>query len=81
MKKNWIILGVVAIGGYIIWKKMKANNNTNNDGNVVVDVPVNSEKPLVSKSLKMNNCPTKEQLASRRYTQAQMNELKAMGCL
>jgi hypothetical protein len=50
MKKNWIILGVVAIGGYIIWKKMKAKNNNNND----VVTPIIT-KPLTNPAPKMDS--------------------------
>jgi hypothetical protein len=77
---NLLLIGAVAIGAFIIYNRMKKNSNPPT-GSETNPTPVSNTQPAVGKSVKMNNCPTKEQLASRRYTKEQMDELKAMGCI
>jgi hypothetical protein len=45
MKKKWLICGAVAVGAYLIWKKMK--KDTDDNGKELAPPPVS--KPPVSK--------------------------------
>lgn len=78
--KNLLIIGAVAVGAYLLYRRMNKTNENTSD-NEVKTTPVNNTQPAFGKPVKMNNCPTREQLASRRYTKEQMDELKAMGCI
>ena len=80
MKNKWLIYGAVAVGAYLIYKKMSKDTG-NDSGKELAPPPVSNTQPAVGKSVKMNNCPTKEQLASRRYTKEAIEELKAQGCI
>jgi hypothetical protein len=93
MKNNWVILGLVAVGAYLIYKKM---NTDNGNGKEIAPPPVGNTKPPVNTSTYggslpsergqsnkylPNGCPTKETLARTRYSQAQMDKFRALGCL
>lgn len=76
--KNLLLIGAVAIGVFLIYNKMKKNMNppTGSETN-----PTPLSNPAVGKAVKMNVCPTKEQMARTRYTEEGMAQLKAMGCI
>jgi hypothetical protein len=44
MKKNWLLWGAVAVGAYLIWKKMKSSNS-NPTGRELAPPPVSNTKP------------------------------------
>jgi len=54
--KKWLIIGAVAVGAYLIWKKMKGNGKE--------PAPLPSPKPLppVGKPLPPRERPPKETL-------------------
>ena len=89
MKNNLLLWGAVAVGAYLIYKKMQDNKN-NPTGREIAPPPVSNTKPA-PRSLPAerggrnaylpNGCPTKETLASSRFTKAQMDKFREMGCL
>jgi hypothetical protein len=95
MKNNWLILGVVAVGAYLIYNRMSKPTD-NGNGKEIAPPPVTFGKPPVNTSPNPrslpaergqsnkylpNGCPTKETLARTRYSQAQMDKFRALGCL
>jgi hypothetical protein len=93
MKNKWLIYGAVAVGAYLIYKKM---SKPTDNGKELAPPPVNFGKPPVNTSPNPrslpaersrsnrylpNGCPTKETLASSRFTKAQMDKFREMGCL
>lgn len=95
MKQNWLLWGAVAVGAYLIYKRM---NKPKGDG-VVTNTegskpPVSNIKPPVNtieyRSLPAerggkatylpNGCPTKETLARSRYTKEALDKFREMGC-
>jgi hypothetical protein len=76
---NLLLIGAVAIGAFLIYNKMKKNSNPT--GSETNPTPVSNTQPSVGKAVKMNVCPTKEQMARTRYTEEGMAQLKAMGCI
>jgi hypothetical protein len=86
MKNNLLLYGAVAVGAYLIYKKMQDNKN-NPTGREIAPPPVSNTKPA-PRSLpaqgRVNRdfvCPTKEQMARSRYTKEGMDYLREMGCL
>jgi hypothetical protein len=77
---NLLLIGVAAIGAFFIYNKMKKNSNPST-GSETNATPVSNTQPSVGKAIKMNVCPTKEQMARTRYTEEGMAQLKAMGCI
>ena len=75
---NLLLIGAVAIGAFLIYNRMKKNSNPPT-GNETNPKPVSN--PAVGKAVKINVCPTKEQMARTRYTEEGMAQLKAMGCI
>jgi hypothetical protein len=85
MKNKWLIYGAVAVGAYLIYKRM---NKDTGDGKELAPPPVGSvSKPPINTSPAQGRvnrdfvCPTKEQMARTRYTSQQMEQLRANGCL
>jgi hypothetical protein len=91
MKKNWILWGAVAVGAYLIYKRMNKDN-----GKEIAPPPVGNTRPPSTfgkppintspvqgkaEGVSSFRCPTKEQMARTRYSQAQMEQLKEMGCI
>lgn len=92
MKKNWLLWGAVAVGAFLIYKRM--NKGTTDSGRELAPPPVVKPfgkppvaKPPITATSSVNNtkssfaCPSKEQMARSRYTAEQMEQLRAMGCL
>lgn len=75
---NLLLIGAVAIGVFLIYNRIKKNTNppTGNDTN-----PNPVSNPAVGKAVKAFKCPTKERMARTKYTEEQMAQLKAMGCI
>jgi len=46
MKNNWILWGAVAVGAYLIWKKMK-KTSSNPTGREIAPPPVGTTKPAL----------------------------------
>jgi hypothetical protein len=42
MKKNWLLWGAVAVGAYLVWKKMKSGNTTSRE---LAPPPTTTTKP------------------------------------
>lgn len=85
MKNKYLIWGAVAIGAYLVWKKMYNSNPT---GRELAPPPVSNppiSKPPINvspaKGVAFDRCPTKEQMARTRYTAEGIEQLKAMGCI
>ena len=93
MKNNLLLYGAVAVGAYLIYKRM--NKDTGN-GKELAPPPVTFGKPPVNTSPNPrslpaergvrnrylpNGCPTKETLRSTRFAKAQMDKFREMGCL
>ena len=87
MKKNWILWGAVAVGAYLVWKRMSKDT-----GKELAPPPVGNTRPSIEKPPintspikgSVNNdfvCPSKEKMARTRYSQSQMEQLRANGCL
>jgi len=49
MKKNWLLWGAVAVGAYLVYKKMKSANS-NPTGRDLAPPPTNPAKPASSTS-------------------------------
>ena len=87
MKNKWLIYGAVAVGAYLIYKKM---SKPTDNGKELAPPPVSNTKPA-PRSLPAerggrnrylpNGCPTKETLASSRFTKEAMDKFREMGCL
>jgi hypothetical protein len=77
---NLLLIGAVSIGAFLIYNKMKKNSNPPM-GSETKLTPVSNTQPAIGKAVKMNVCPTKEQMARTRYTEEGMAQLKAMGCI
>jgi len=45
MKNNWVILGLVAVGAYLIYKKMSKPTD-NGNGKEIAPPPVGSKPPI-----------------------------------
>jgi hypothetical protein len=45
MKKNWLLWGAVAVGAYLVWKKMKSGNTTSRE---LAPPPTTTPKPTPS---------------------------------
>jgi hypothetical protein len=78
MKNQYLIWGAVAVGAYLIYKKM---GKPTDNGKELAPPPVSNTQPAVGKAVKAFKCPTKEQMARSRYTEEGMAQLKAMGCI
>lgn len=98
MKNKWLLWGAVAVGAYLIYKKM---SKPTDNGKELAPPPVGNTtstfgKPPVNTSTYggslpaerggknkylPNGCPTKETLALTRYSEAQMQKFREMGCL
>lgn len=91
MKNNLLIWGAVAVGAYLIYKRMNKGN-----GKELAPPPVGNTTPTFGKppvntspaprSLPAERgdkfrCPTKEQMARSRYSKEGMDYLREMGCL
>lgn len=92
MKNKWLLWGAVAVGAYLIYKKM--SKGTTEGGRELAPPPVvkpfgkpSVSKPPINTSSSLDTtkssfaCPSKEQMARSRYTAEQMEQLRAMGCL
>lgn len=85
MKNQYLIWGAVAIGAYIVWKKMYNSNPT---GRELAPPPVSnhpiSKPPINVSPVKVTSrderCPTKEQMARTRYTAEGVKQLIEWGC-
>jgi hypothetical protein len=85
MKNKWLIYGAVAVGAYLIYKRM---SKPTDNGKELAPPPVgNVSKPPINTSPAQGRvnrdfvCPTKEKMARTRYTSQQMEQLRANGCL
>ena len=92
MKKNWLLWGAVAVGAYLIYKKM---SKPTDNGKELAPPADNSKPPVNTSSAPRslpaerggrnaylpNGCPTKETLARSRYTKEAMDKFRVMGCL
>ena len=98
MKNKWLIYGAVAVGAYLIYKKMSKSTD---NGKELAPPPVNGTKPSptfgkppINTSPKKGRaegvvrdlpsgyiCPSKEMIATRRYSRIEMEQLRAYGCL
>lgn len=45
MKKNWLLWGAIAVGAYLIYKKMKSTNS-NPTGREIAPPPVGTKPPV-----------------------------------
>lgn len=45
MKKNWLLWGAVAVGAYLVWKRMSKKDN----GRELAPPPVGNTRPSVEK--------------------------------
>ena len=85
MKKNWLIIGAVAVGAYLIYKRMSKPTDNGKElapppvGNVS-KTPINTS-PAQGRVNRDFVCPTKEKMARTRYSESQMEQLRANGCL
>jgi hypothetical protein len=87
MKNKWLLWGAVAVGAYLIYKKM--SKGTTEGGRELAPPPVSKppvSKPPINTSPSVDNtksfvCPTKEQMARTRYTAEGLEQLRAMGCI
>ena len=93
MKNQYLIWGAIAVGAYLIYKKM-GKTTDNGNGKELAPPPVSKppvSRPPVSKpssitppytdNTKSFVCPTKEQMARTRYTAEGLEQLRAMGCI
>lgn len=90
MKNKWLIYGAVAVGAYLIYKRMSKPTDNGKElgpppvGNVGKP-PINtSPNPRSLPAERVNRdfvCPTKEKMARSRYTKEGMDYLREMGCL
>jgi hypothetical protein len=92
MKKNWLLWGAVAVGAYLIYKRM--NKDT---GKELAPPPVGNTRPPSTFGKPPKNtspakakvqglpsgyeCPSKDMLATRRYSRLEMEQLRVYGCL
>ena len=90
MKNKYLIWGAVAIGAYLVWKKMNNSNPTGRElapppvSNPPISKPPNNVSPKIddrSNTHLPNGCPTKEFMARARYSAEGIEKLKAMGCI
>jgi hypothetical protein len=92
MKNKWLIYGAVAVGAYLIYKRMNKGNgkelapppvSTTRPPSTFGKPPINTS-PAKGKAEGLPSgyvCPSKEQMARTRYSEAQMEQLKSYGCL
>jgi hypothetical protein len=82
MKNNLLLWGAVAVGAYLIYKKMQDNKNNPTDIDVA-PTPVTKTQPAVGRAegVATFKCPTKEQMARSRFTEEGIKALKAKGCI
>jgi hypothetical protein len=89
MKNKFILWGAVAVGAYLIWKRM--NKDT---GKELAPPPVGNTRPPATFGKPPINtspaqgrvnrdfvCPTKEQMARSRYTAEAQELFRINGCL
>jgi hypothetical protein len=87
MKNQYLIWGAVAVGAYLIYKKMgKPTDNGKELAPPPVSKPPVSKPPINTSPAqgRVNRdfvCPTKEQMARTRYTAEGLEQLRANGCI
>ena len=82
MKNQYLIWGAVAVGAYLIYKKMgKPTDNGKELAPPPVSKPPINTSPAQGRVNRDFVCPTKEQMARTRYTAEGIEQLRANGCI